>query len=89
MPAFQRLAFERIVMGPIGARLGLAHPLAEGTQRLTAAVTDPTFDGGRFYGSRERTLTGPVVDQATIFSDLAEHTFQDNADAAIHRFLRS
>jgi NAD(P)-dependent dehydrogenase (short-subunit alcohol dehydrogenase family) len=87
MPSLQRLAFERVVMGPVGARLGLAHPLAEGTARLTAAVTDPIFDGGRFYGSRARTLTGPLVDQATIFGDLANPRFQDNADAAIHRFL--
>jgi NAD(P)-dependent dehydrogenase (short-subunit alcohol dehydrogenase family) len=88
MPGLQRLAFERVVMGPIGTRLGLAHPLATGTARLTAAVTDPAFDGGRFYGSRARTLTGPLVDQATIFSDLANREFQDNADAAIHRFLQ-
>ncbi|MDW5595175.1 SDR family NAD(P)-dependent oxidoreductase [Conexibacter stalactiti] len=87
MPALQRLVFERVVMGPVGARLGLAHPLSVGTARLTTAVLDPSFDGGRFYGSGARSLTGPLVDQATIFGDLAVVAFQDSADAAIHRFL--
>lgn len=58
----------------VGACLGLAHSLAEGAARLTAAVTDPAFGGGRFYGSRARTLTGPLVDQATIFGDPARPT---------------
>jgi NAD(P)-dependent dehydrogenase (short-subunit alcohol dehydrogenase family) len=87
MPTLQRLAFKRIVMGRIGRRLGLSHPLRDGAGRLTLAVTDPAYRNGTFYASRANTLTGPVVDQATIFSDLANTTFQDNAHEAIHRFL--
>jgi hypothetical protein len=86
MPTVQRLAFERLVMGPVGTRLGLAHPLEVGTARLSKAVLDPAYRDGTFYGSRARTLTGPMVDQATIFRDLADTTFQDNADEAIRRF---
>ncbi len=29
----------------------------------------------------------PVIDQATIFGDLANPAYQDNAEEAIHRFL--
>jgi hypothetical protein len=87
MPAAQRVAFERIVMGRIGRRLGLSHSLHAGAARLALAVTDPGYHAGIFYASHANTLTGPVVDQATIFSDLANTAFQDNAHEAIHRFL--
>lgn len=87
MPAAQRFAFERIVMGRIGRRLGLSHPLHDGADRLAQAVTDPAYRGGIFYASQTNSLTGAVVDQATIFSDLANTAYQDNADEAIHRFL--
>ena len=87
MPAIQRFAFNKILMGRIGGRLGLSHPVHAGAARLAAAVTDPAFCDGAFYASRANTLTGPVVDQAQIFADLANTEFQDNADAAVHRFL--
>ena len=87
MPAVQRFAFERIVMGGIGARLGLSHPVQQGAARLTSAVTDPAYTGGVFYASRSNTLTGPIIYQSKIFADLANPAFQDNADVAIHRFL--
>jgi NAD(P)-dependent dehydrogenase (short-subunit alcohol dehydrogenase family) len=88
MPAPLRHAFDRVLMGGLGSRLGLSHSLRDGAARLALAVTDPAYRGGAFYASRANTLTGPVVDQATIFADLANTTFQDNADAAIHHFLQ-
>lgn len=88
MPAAQRFAFERIVLGRIGRRFGLSHRLHDGANRLALAVTDPAYRGGIFYASQANTLTGAVVDQATIFSDLSNTTFQDNADEAVHQFLR-
>ena len=33
------------------------------------------------------TITGPVVDQADIFPDLRNPSFQHNANQAIHRFI--
>ncbi|MBO0767594.1 MAG: SDR family NAD(P)-dependent oxidoreductase [Solirubrobacterales bacterium] len=87
MPRAQRLAFKLVVTGRLGQRLGLSHPLPLGAARLLGAVTDSRYADGVFFGSRAHTLTGPIVDQATIFSDLADPSFQDNADAALHRFL--
>jgi NAD(P)-dependent dehydrogenase (short-subunit alcohol dehydrogenase family) len=87
MPSAARFAFERIVMGSIGRRLGLSHSLHDGADRLALAVTDSSYRGGVFYASHAGRLNGAVVDQATIFSDLANTGFQDNADEAIHRFL--
>jgi NAD(P)-dependent dehydrogenase (short-subunit alcohol dehydrogenase family) len=89
MPAAARFAFERIVMGNIGRRLGLSHSLHDGAGRLALAVTDSAYRGGVFYASHAGRLNGAVVDQATIFGDLANTAFQENADEAIHRFLES
>ena len=68
-------------------RLGLSHELEMGSKRLVEGVIDPKLTSGVFYASAAGKLKGPMVDQATIFPDLANPTFQDNANAAIHRFL--
>ncbi|WP_331460031.1 DUF4345 domain-containing protein [Cochlodiniinecator piscidefendens] len=47
------------------------------------------FESGHFYASVEGFPTGDVVDQATIDADLASPTYQDNANQAVHHFLRS
>jgi NAD(P)-dependent dehydrogenase (short-subunit alcohol dehydrogenase family) len=66
---------------------GFAHALDVGAKRLVDGVTDPTLTSGVFYASAAKTLKGPVVDQAEIFNDLANPSFQDNANEAIHRFI--
>jgi hypothetical protein len=58
-----------------------------GAKRLVDGVTDPTLSSGVFYASAANTITGPVVNQADIFPDLANSTFQDHANEAIHRFI--
>ncbi len=67
--------------------LGLAHKLDVGAKRLVDGVTDPTLSSGVFYASAANTLKGPLVDQADIFPDLANPSFQDHANEAIHRFI--
>lgn len=82
----QRILVQQ-VMSRIGPRLGIAHSLDIGARRLVDGVTDPALRSGVHYASAANTLTGPVVNQADIFPDLADHAYQDNADKAIHRFL--
>ena len=67
--------------------LGLAHKLDVGAKRLVDGVTDPTLSSGAFYASAANTLTGPLVNQADFLPDLANPSFQDNANEAIHRFI--
>lgn len=67
--------------------LGLSHELDVGAKRLVDAVTDPTLASGAFYASPANKLKGPLTDQADILPDLANPTFQDNANEAIHRFI--
>jgi hypothetical protein len=40
-----------------------------------------------FYASAASAVTGPVANQADIFPDLRNASFQDNANQAIHRFI--
>ena len=67
--------------------LGLAHKLDVGSKRLVDAVTDPTLSNGAFYASGDNKLNGPMVNQADFVPGLANPSFQDNANEAIHRFL--
>jgi NAD(P)-dependent dehydrogenase (short-subunit alcohol dehydrogenase family) len=67
--------------------LGISHNLDVGARRLVDGVTDVTLSSGVFYASAANKLTGPLVDQADIFPDLANPSFQDHANEAIHRFI--
>jgi len=67
--------------------LGLAHKLDVGARRLVDGVTDPTLSSGLFYASPANKLKGPLVNQADFLPDLANPSFQDNANEAIHRFI--
>jgi NAD(P)-dependent dehydrogenase (short-subunit alcohol dehydrogenase family) len=67
--------------------LGLAHKLDVGAKRLVDAVTDPTLSSGAFYASAANKLNGQMVNQADLLPDLANPSFQDNANEAIHRFI--
>jgi hypothetical protein len=77
----------RIAAKYVMPRLGIAHKLDVGAKRLVDGVTDPTLSSGVFYASAGEVLKGPVVDQADIFPDLANPSFQDHANEAIHRFI--
>jgi hypothetical protein len=67
--------------------LGISHELDVGAKRLVDGVTDPTLSSGVFYASAADKLKGPLVNQADIFPDLANPSYQDNANEAIHRFI--
>ncbi|BBY85802.1 SDR family NAD(P)-dependent oxidoreductase [Mycolicibacterium tokaiense] len=89
LPAPIRTLAQRFVFPVVLPAFGLAHPLATGSQRLAAAVSDDSLCGGVFYASAAGKLTGPVVDQASIVPDFGDPEIQDRADEAIHRFLPS
>jgi NAD(P)-dependent dehydrogenase (short-subunit alcohol dehydrogenase family) len=79
----------RIAAKHVMPHLGISHKLDVGAKRLVDGVTDPTLSSGVFYASAAGKLKGPLVDQTDIFPDLADSSFQDNADEAIHRFIAS
>ena len=77
----------RIAAKYVMPALGISHKLEVGAKRLVDGVTDPTLSSGVFYASAANKLSGPLVDQADIFPDLANPSFQDHANEAIHRFI--
>lgn len=87
LPPVAKFVFNRIapVLFPL---FGLMHDVEQGAKRYLEILNNPTYKTGIFYGSVESVLTGPLVDQSTIFADLANKTFQDNAYEAVHRFVR-
>ncbi|HEX4393990.1 MAG TPA: hypothetical protein VH084_21000 [Mycobacterium sp.] len=64
-----------------------AHSLEDGGRRLVGALTDPSLRSGVFYASAATTLTGPVIDQATIMPELGDAAVQDHAMQAIGRLV--
>ena len=86
LPAFMKCMFT------LSLRLmhlfGLMHKLDVGAKRFVDGLTDESYKSGVFYASKKSVPTGPLVDQGTIFSDLNVETFQDNANEAIHRFIK-
>lgn len=68
--------------------MGMAHKLEKGASRFVNGSNDEAHKSGIFYASKKNTLTGPVIDQSSIFSDLNNESFQDNANKAIHRFIQ-
>jgi hypothetical protein len=67
---------------------GMVHELAVGAKRFVDAISDARYKSGIFYASKEGKLSGDMVDQSTFYTDLKNTTFQDNADKAIHRFIK-
>ncbi len=67
---------------------GMVHKLEVGAKRFVDGISDERYKSGIFYASKEGKLSGEVVDQSTFYTDLKNTTFQDNADKAIHRFIK-
>ena len=67
---------------------GMVHKLEVGAKRFVDGISDERYKSGIFYASKEGKLSGDMVDQSAFYTDLKNTTFQDNADAAIHHFIK-
>ncbi|MCF8238804.1 MAG: SDR family NAD(P)-dependent oxidoreductase [Saprospiraceae bacterium] len=88
LPFLMRGIFKNIMIPFVMPMMGMVHSVEKGAARYVTAITDPQLKSGVFYGSRPNALTGPIMDQSTIFPQLNDHRIQDNAVEAIHRFIR-
>src|SRR6201985_1664787 len=70
----------RIAAKYVMPTLGLSHKLDVGAKRLVDGVTEPTLSRGLFYATPPNKLKGPLVNQADFLPDLANPSFQDNAN---------
>jgi hypothetical protein len=60
----------------------------QGAKRYVDGLVDDSYKSGRFYASKPAISAGPLVDQGAFCADLNNEVFQDNANQAIHRFVR-
>lgn len=84
IPFMKRLVFT--VMFKMLALTGNSHSVKKGAKRHVDGLLDESFKSGIFYGSKSGTA-GPLADQSTLFPNLNDEHFQDNAYEAIHRFI--
>lgn len=86
-PPLMRAIASKIVLPYIAPLFGAGHKLEVGTKRLVDGITDTGLVSGVFYASKPKVIVGPIIDQAEIIPDLRNEAIQDNAYAAIHRFI--
>ena len=67
---------------------GMVHSLAIGAKRFVDCISDEQYKSGIFYASAAGKLSGDMVDQSTFYTNLNNTSFQDNADKAIHFFIK-
>ncbi|MGF1753553.1 SDR family NAD(P)-dependent oxidoreductase [Vibrio makurazakiensis] len=84
LPVLKRLMFASMLQ--LMSLFGKVHKVEVGAKRFVTALVDNTYKSGSFYGSQSG-ISGPIVDQSTLFSELKNQVFQDNANKAIHRFI--
>jgi NAD(P)-dependent dehydrogenase (short-subunit alcohol dehydrogenase family) len=86
-PLFMKIMMK--VMGPTVMTLtGMMHKLETGAKRFVDGISNEHFKSGLFYASKEKTLTGEVIDQSSLFPHLNNIAFQNNAYEAVHRFIK-
>ena len=86
LPFAQRLMYKYIGFPILMPMMGMVHKIEKGAARYVKAISDASLVNGKFYGSSQNKLTGPVMIQDNFFPDLKNKSFQDNAMRAIHRF---
>lgn len=87
MPFIQRIFYKYIGMPIVMPLLGLSHSLENGAKRFVEALSNTQLKTGHFYASKAHVLTGPIIDQGTLFPDLNNKGYQNNAYTAIQGFV--
>jgi len=87
LPPAKRFMFKYIMLPIVAPLKGMVHKLEKGAKRFVDGINNESLTSGVFYASRAKSLVGPVVDQSSIFPDLSNTTYQDNANEAIHRYI--
>jgi len=87
LPPPMKFMFKYVMMPIVMPLRGLAHKLEKGARRFVEGISDESLSSGVFYASKPNKLIGPVIDQSSIFPDLNNQAFQDNASEAVYSFI--
>ncbi len=88
LPPLKRFMFKYIMLPFVAPLKGMVHSVDKGAKRYVDGINNESYKSGIFYASKAKKLVGPVVDQSDIFDDLSNKSYQDNANAAIHRYIK-
>jgi len=88
LPPAMKFMLKYVMMPVVMPLIGMVHKLETGARRFVDGISEARYKSGVFYASKEGKLTGDVVDQSPFYTDLKNTAFQDNADKAIHRFIK-
>ncbi len=89
LPPAMRFMLKNLMMPVVFPLMGnMVHELEVGAKRFVDGISDDRYKSGVFYASAAGKLSGDLVDQSTFYTDLKNTSFQDNADIAIHRFIK-
>lgn len=87
-PTIIRVVGNKIVI-PFMVLVGRFHPLHVGAKRyLDVLYDEETFETGHFYASKSSWPTGRMVDQKKHLDCVYNRNYQDNANAAIHSYIK-
>ena len=87
MPLPMKVMYKYIAMPILLPLVGMSHKLEDGAKRFVDSISNTSLKTGTFYGSKEKVLTGQLVEQSIIFPDLSNTAYQDNASEAIRSYL--
>jgi len=88
LPIISKIMLQYIMMPIIMPLMGMIQSLDKGAKRYVDGITEDSFKTGVFYTSQSGKAVGAVIDQSAILADLNNTTFQDNANEAIHKFIK-
>jgi NAD(P)-dependent dehydrogenase (short-subunit alcohol dehydrogenase family) len=88
LPGPKKFMMKR-VMFPLLSATGKIHKLPVGAKRyVDALVDDDRYQSGVFYASKKG-VTGKISDQVSHAAYLADTKYQDNANVALHKFVKT
>lgn len=88
LPPNKRFMFKYIMLPIVAPLKGMVHKLEKGAKRFVDGINNESYLSGVFYASKANKLVGTVIDQSTIFPDLKNIAIQDNANEAVHGFIK-
>lgn len=87
-PPLLKFMMKYFMMPVVMPMMGMVHKLEVGAKRFVDGISEDRYKTGFFYASPKGKLSGEAVDQGAFFPVLKNTAFQDNADKAIHRFIK-
>lgn len=88
LPTLTKFFFKYLLAPIVMPLIGMIHSVRKGAARYVEVLDNPKIETGSFYASKEGKVIGEMIDQRSLFPEFKNIVFQDNADIAMHSFLK-